>query len=354
MSGNLRNIRIPPPGCKLTLLCSPPGQVVRAMKPAPSSHLSLPCPKETEVKAQEEPREGKEKEEHHIENKGQDGGHRGPHSSGDVTLTPSPLETNRVLTSRKCSPGPPDLHPKHPEDSVSENTQMSPISSSWESHVITISHSPAGDVLPPWKPDPYAMVLSDPTSCCSLLPKRSTKEVPGEDPLPSSPGSLMSGKMWDESLQTAHQGALLPRDLPAVGPANRESSCHLCSPCHCHCHCCGAQVSHSHLLSFLAQLLPKTRAPCKRTVSVSRTRSWSIKQGAWQTTGPLGLPLPSPHLHPSELPRRLQTPCPSTLTLHRSLLLPLTQLTCLPDPGSCLSLQLPRPQILIRKQDAQS
>ncbi|KAF5912700.1 hypothetical protein HPG69_007690, partial [Diceros bicornis minor] len=91
----MKTTKIPPPGCKFTLLHSPTEQEI------------------------EEPREGMaKKEEDHVETKGQDDGNGGPTAG----------LRDRVLTSLECSTGP--LDPHHPEDSLSEKAQMSPMSSS--------------------------------------------------------------------------------------------------------------------------------------------------------------------------------------------------------------------------------
>ncbi|XP_060018340.1 putative UPF0607 protein FLJ37424 [Lagenorhynchus albirostris] len=166
---------------------------LKIRKPIPSSHLPLPSPKEREVKVQEEPQRGMAKMEDHTETKGEDDRKRGHRSNRDIPLTSRPQETSGVLTCLKCDPEPVDLLPEHPEDNLSENAQMSPMSSSSESHVICSDGDP-GDVLPPWKPESHAMVFSAPTACCSLLLERLKKEVLGEDHRPKSPGSLMSGK----------------------------------------------------------------------------------------------------------------------------------------------------------------
>ncbi|TEA31375.1 hypothetical protein DBR06_SOUSAS710164, partial [Sousa chinensis] len=133
------------------------------------------------------------KMEDHTETKGEDDRKRGHRSNRDIPLTSRPQETSGVLTCLKCDPEPVDLLPEHPEDNLSENAQMSPMSSSSESHVICSDGDP-GDVLPPWKPESHAMVFSAPTACCSLLLERLKKEVLGEDHRPKSPGSLTSGK----------------------------------------------------------------------------------------------------------------------------------------------------------------
>ncbi|XP_024612421.1 putative UPF0607 protein FLJ37424 isoform X2 [Neophocaena asiaeorientalis asiaeorientalis] len=166
---------------------------LKVRKPVPSSHLPLPSPKEREVKVQEEPQRGMAKMEDHTETKGEDDQKRGHRSDRDIPLTSRPQETSGVLTCLKCNPEPVDLLPEHPEDNLSENVQMSPVSSSSESHVICSDGDP-GDVLPPWKPESHAMVFSAPIACCSLLLERLKKEVLGEDHRPKSPGSLMSGK----------------------------------------------------------------------------------------------------------------------------------------------------------------
>ncbi|KAF5912694.1 hypothetical protein HPG69_007684 [Diceros bicornis minor] len=106
------------------------------------------------------------KEEDPIETKGRDDGNRALQQWGytiDIQV-PGDQQSPHYL---QCSPGPPELHPNHPEDSLSEKAQMSLMSSSWESHVVTTSHSPAGDGLPPGKPDPDSTVLPDPTPCRS-------------------------------------------------------------------------------------------------------------------------------------------------------------------------------------------
>nr|XP_058939924.1 nuclear pore-associated protein 1-like [Kogia breviceps] len=173
MFGHSRAIKIPPLRHKFTLLRSPPGQAVRVRKPVPSSHLPLPCPKEKEVKVQEEPPRGMAKMEDHTETKGEDNRKRGHHSNRDIPLTSRPQETSGVLTSLRCDPEPLGLLPGHPEDN-------------WNGDL--------GDALPPWKPESHAMVSSAPAARCSLLLERPTEEVLGEDHRPKSPGSLMSGK----------------------------------------------------------------------------------------------------------------------------------------------------------------
>lgn len=160
------------------------------------------------MKVQEElPKETAKNEEDQVENNGQDSQNSLP-SSGDLPQTSRPLETRGVLTSRKGSPGPLGLNLKHPQDSLSENAQMSPVSSSPEGQAGTSSSNPSGDVLPPLKPDPAAAVPSDPTPRCSLLPETSTKEVLRED-LPSSfPGSLALRQEKDAEKPSGSNSAL--------------------------------------------------------------------------------------------------------------------------------------------------
>ncbi|TKC53296.1 hypothetical protein EI555_019202 [Monodon monoceros] len=111
------------------------------------------------------------KMEDHTETEGEDDRKRGHRSSGGIPLTSRPQDTSGVLTSPKCDPEPLDLLPEHPEDNLSESAQMSPVSSSSESHVVC-SHGDPGDVLPPWKPESHAMVFSIPAARCSLLLER--------------------------------------------------------------------------------------------------------------------------------------------------------------------------------------
>ena len=171
MFGHSRAIKIPPLGRKFTLLRSPPEQVVTVRKPVhPVTSHFLPQ-RRGRVKVQEEPRRGMAKVEDHTETKGKDDRKRGHRSNGDIPLTSRPQEASGVLTSLKCDPEPLDLLPEHPEDNWSENAQMSPVSSSSESHVIRSDGDP-GDVLPPWKPESHAMVFSAPTARCSLLLER--------------------------------------------------------------------------------------------------------------------------------------------------------------------------------------
>ncbi|TKC53006.1 hypothetical protein EI555_015657, partial [Monodon monoceros] len=99
MFGHSRTIKILPPGRKFTLLRSPPERAVKVRKPVPSSHLPLPCPKESEVKVQEEPQRGMAKMEDHTETKGEDDWKRHHRSSGDIPLTSRPQEASGVLTS---------------------------------------------------------------------------------------------------------------------------------------------------------------------------------------------------------------------------------------------------------------
>ncbi|KAF5912662.1 hypothetical protein HPG69_007651, partial [Diceros bicornis minor] len=81
-------------------------------------------------------------------------------------------------------------------------------------------------------PDPDVEVLSD---------KPHAAPAAG-DVNKGSAGSLTSGKeMQDERPSDIQSRSSSPWFLPAVGPANRESPCHLCCPCHCHCDCCGAK-----------------------------------------------------------------------------------------------------------------
>ena len=123
------------------------------------------------MKVQEEPQRGMAKMEDHPETEGEDDWKRGHRNNGDLPLTSRPQETSGVLTSLKCDPEPLDLLPEHPEDNLSENAQMSPVSSSSESRVVCSDGDP-GDVLPPWKPESHAMVFSVPAARCSLLLER--------------------------------------------------------------------------------------------------------------------------------------------------------------------------------------
>lgn len=144
MCGHSRTINIPPPGCRLSLLHSPPEQVVKSVKPDPSSTSPLSCPKEMRVKVQEDPPKGMSKNE---ENNGQDNQNT-LLSSGDLPLTSRPLRT-KVLTL--CTPRPLDLSPKFPQDNLSGNTQMSPMGSSSKGRGFTSSYWPAGGSCPPPK-----------------------------------------------------------------------------------------------------------------------------------------------------------------------------------------------------------
>nr|KAF6433893.1 hypothetical protein HJG59_008942 [Molossus molossus] len=154
--------------------------------------MPIPGPK---VQGQS-PEEIAKNEVHQVQNKGQND-QNSPRSSGGLPLTPGPPVTKGVLTSPKCSPGPLDLSPKHPHDSLCGNTQLSPRCSSSQGQVATNSCSPAGDGQPPLPPDSAAALLSDPTPCCSLLPDRSTKEGLGEGPPPTFPGPLTLYKERD-------------------------------------------------------------------------------------------------------------------------------------------------------------
>ncbi|XP_039721836.1 nuclear pore-associated protein 1-like [Pteropus medius] len=207
-----------------------------------------------EVKVQEEPRKATTKiEEDHEETNGQDNGNS-PYDNGDLSPTSRPLKTEEVLTPLKCSPGPLDLHPKQPQNSQSENAQEASMSSSSEDQVrqLTSSSSPAGDVLPPSKPDSEAAVLSAPTPCCSLLPETSTKEVLPKDHPPSSSCSVMSGK---------EVPGKKPLDIPRSSPS----------------------------------LVSASSRPCKRKISM-----------------PLVLPLPPVQWGRCELPPPCKLPCLAT------------------------------------------
>ncbi|KAI4588999.1 hypothetical protein MJG53_003407 [Ovis ammon polii x Ovis aries] len=194
MFGPSRTIRIPPPGRKITLLRSLPelpAQVIEVGKPVPTSHLPLPCAKESEAMVQE-PREGMTKEEGHTEAEGEDNGKRSPYCNRDMTMTPRPQETSGVLTSLQCSPEPPNRLLVHPESNFNKKAQVPRMNSTSESPAICLDGT-AGDRQPPSQPGPLATVLSAPSPCCNLRPERPI-EVLGEDHTPSSPESLMSGK----------------------------------------------------------------------------------------------------------------------------------------------------------------
>ncbi|XP_029059292.1 nuclear pore-associated protein 1 [Monodon monoceros] len=169
-----RIIKSPPPGGKFTLLRSPPEQLVKVRKPVASSHLPLPCPKESEVKVQEEPQRGMAKMEDHTKTEGEED-RKGHRSNGD-------LGPRRHLGPRRPA-----------ESSLASSAILSLWTSFPKSRVIRSDGDP-GDVLPPWKPESRAMVFSVPAARCSPLLERPTKEVLSEDHRPSSPRSLMSGK----------------------------------------------------------------------------------------------------------------------------------------------------------------
>uniref|UniRef100_A0A452VEN5 Uncharacterized protein n=1 Tax=Ursus maritimus TaxID=29073 RepID=A0A452VEN5_URSMA len=145
MFGPSRTVRIPPPGRKFAVLRSLPEQSVKAVKPVPSSHLPLSCPKGLEEKVQEVPRVGMED---FVETKRQDDGTRAPQSSGDIPLTSRPLETGEVRSSHQRSPAPVDQPPNPSGDNLGANAQISLMSSPSEGPVVTSSHGPAGDDVP--------------------------------------------------------------------------------------------------------------------------------------------------------------------------------------------------------------
>ena len=98
-----------------------------------------------------------------------------------------------VSNSGKCSPGPLDLHPKHPQDSLSGDAPLSPRGSSPKGQGLTRSYSPGGGVLPPLnlsQMQQHSLTQPHAAPCCG----RPTKDVLGEDHPPSLPGSRMLGR----------------------------------------------------------------------------------------------------------------------------------------------------------------
>lgn len=155
------------------------------MKPRPSSAIPIPC---SEVQGQSS--EGMAKIEVHPGQNNGENARNSPHGSGDLPLTSGSLKTKGVLTARKCSPGPPDLSPEHPQDGLCGNSQPSPRCSTPQGQVATNSCSREGDARPPLSPDPAAVELSDPTPCCSLRPEGSSNQALGGGRTPCFPGPL--------------------------------------------------------------------------------------------------------------------------------------------------------------------
>ena len=187
MFGPLRTLRIPPPGCKITLLHSLPElplQVAKAGKPVPTSHRPLPCSKESKAgPGRVQGRHDKGGRSHN--------GKMSPDCSGAVTMTPRPQETGGLLPLLQCSPEPPNLLRGNPGGKFSDKDEVSRTKPSSQSPAICsggtagdgpAGEGPAGDGRPPSQPGPLATVLSAPSPCCSLLPERPVEE------------SLMSGK----------------------------------------------------------------------------------------------------------------------------------------------------------------
>ncbi|XP_074186356.1 nuclear pore-associated protein 1 [Rhinolophus sinicus] len=196
MFGPSRTIFIPPSMRKFTRPRSPPEQVVKSTMPVPSSTIPLPCSKVLEVKIQEEPKkEMAENEEHRVVTNEQDD--QNSHQGGrDLPLTTRPPKTDGVVISIERSPGPLAGGPRHSQCSLSENAQMPPAKPDSRPAVPSAPSvgRPARDVAPPPKLYSGPAVLSAPSACCSLLPKRPTKEVLGEDHVQISPDPFMSGK----------------------------------------------------------------------------------------------------------------------------------------------------------------
>ncbi|XP_012495463.1 PREDICTED: nuclear pore-associated protein 1-like [Propithecus coquereli] len=225
-----RSINVPPVRCKVTLLRSPPKQVVKAAKLTAPSHLLLPCQERNEVRAQENsgrPRRRRGRRTAH----GDPRARRQEKGLPSYGKAPPALESQGDVTSWTCSPGPSlegHLHPHHPENTWSEEAQVSPMISCPEGHAVTGSHSPAEGVLPPGTPDPGAAVLPDPAPGCSwLLEKLATRLLRGGHG-PSSPGPLqapMSGKEM-QGKEPAHMAPRIssPRRATRNRPCKRKMS----------------------------------------------------------------------------------------------------------------------------------
>lgn len=118
MFGHCRARSIPPIRYKPTHLNSTPRQEIKRKKPETSGHHSPSShPEDTEVKVQDKPDMTTEKEVPVASTEEDE--HLGAEPS-------SPL-TNGVPTSIKCNPS--DLCPTPAEDSLSETSQMGPMSS---------------------------------------------------------------------------------------------------------------------------------------------------------------------------------------------------------------------------------
>ncbi|XP_019481465.1 PREDICTED: nuclear pore-associated protein 1-like [Hipposideros armiger] len=176
-------------------------QIVQRRLQGLTSTVLQPDSKDIRVKIQKTPKKVlANREQDHVKTKGQDD-QNNHHSNGDLP------KTTGAAISDKGSPEPADSGPKHPECSLSENSLEAPMSSPAESQVAARSGSPAGDALPPPKPDSESAGLSAPTPCCSVLPERATEEVPGEDHAQIYPDSHKPGKEMPSNK---------PADIPPV------------------------------------------------------------------------------------------------------------------------------------------
>ena len=140
MCGHLRTIPIPPPGHIFSLLRSPPGQVSQGYETRTIQSYSLSFPKEMKGEVPEEP--PKNQENHTETNK--DSIRTAPLA---VWIYYRHLGPWRPMASPVpiSSPGPLDLHPKHPQDSLSGDAPLSPRGSSSKGQGVT-AHKALGEV----------------------------------------------------------------------------------------------------------------------------------------------------------------------------------------------------------------
>ncbi|KAK2093676.1 hypothetical protein P7K49_027414, partial [Saguinus oedipus] len=193
----------------------PPLSLTFPLRPPP---LQVPAPiLKTAVRAeeQEEPMEVDDQ----VETQGQKK-KGGPCSNAGIAPTSRSLETQGNLASLNCSPRTLRRYKGNlTEMNRTDKAKKPRMTIHPKGLGVPSAHSPAGGVLPFWKPDPAPAVLLGPVPSCSHWPDKAASLVLGKDHQPSSSGLPME---W-EATQHKDPPALATRSPSTPRAASRSS-----------------------------------------------------------------------------------------------------------------------------------
>ncbi|KAK2093728.1 hypothetical protein P7K49_027466 [Saguinus oedipus] len=181
--------------------------------------LQVPAPiLKTAVRA-EEPEEPMQVDDQ-VETQGQEK-KGGPCSNEGVAPTSRPLETQGNLASLNCSPRALRKNVQNRNLTKTNRTDKAKKPRMIHSKGLGLlsAHSPAGGILPFWKPDPAPVVLPGPVPGCSHWPDKAASWVLRKDHQPSSSGLPME---W-EATQCKDPPALVTRSSSIPRAASRSS-----------------------------------------------------------------------------------------------------------------------------------